>query len=153
MYPIRLSARRLFVPGYGILPYIRGLQVVLRKNGFSFRTNVNGAYKLHTVIGDDFSGALLNALEELERNSDGVLRTCRNFVEKERVDKKTPTGHVGVYWIDRNNNNPYRVTCPSETNEATDSLRVAALIREQASEEFLRKNTFTLDQVLSGAGL
>lgn len=152
MSAFRLKDQSLFVPGVGKLPYIRHLQLRKMNGRTYFKVKGRLTESFFGVYGQNYKEPLLLALEEIEK-SYGALYTCRSLKTRESSTKKNPTGYVGVYSVEGSYGNPYRVTCPYETNEPVSSLRVAGLIREQASEEYLRKNTFTVRQVLAQAQL
>lgn len=146
MHPFRLSGNRLFVPEFGILPYIRGLRVKVRKDGVCFQAALNNEVWNYWTYSGKYEQALMSALKKLEELG-GNLRTCRALSSSERSNKKNPTGYVGVY-KNANYYHPYKVTCPYETNEGAGSLLTAVLVREQAAREYVRKNTFSLTQLL-----
>lgn len=150
-YPFRLAGRRLYVPGVGTLPYIRGLQLLKKGDRYTFKAKLGDSYCTWIVYGEDYRTPLLEALAMLERNL-GALQTCKNLHAVERSDKQNPTGYVGVFKT-KSSYMPYQVTCPEETNELTGSLMRAVNIREQAKEEYLRKHQVSLRQVLSQASL
>ena len=149
MSAYRLKDQRLFVPGVGTIPYIRHLQLLKMAGRHYFKVRGKLTTSHFGVYGQNYKEPLLLALEEIVK-SYGALFTCRSLKTRESSNKKNPTGYVGVYSLE-GNSTPYRVTCPYETNEPAYSLRTAGLIREQASEEYLRKNTFTVRQVLAQA--
>lgn len=149
MSAFRLSDRRLYIPGVGVIPYIRYLR--LTKNGGRQYLLVKGRHVHHYfgIYGGNGKEPLMLALDALEREY-GSIRTGAVLRTKERSTKLNPTGYVGVYKSSNNNlSDPYKVTCPYETNESVSSLTRAALIREQACEEYERKNTLTLGQVFA----
>lgn len=147
MYPFRLSGNRLFVPNFGILPYIRGLRFKVSGGGVCFQAAHKKEVWSYWSYSGDHEQALMSALRKLEEMG-GALHTCKSLRKTESKGKKNPTGYVGVYKV-ASAFNPYRVTCPYETDEVTDGLLVAAIVREQAVEEYVRKNTFSLSQLLS----
>lgn len=147
MYPYRLSGKRLFVPGFGILPYVRGLSTKKRDGVFSYIVKFGGETWSYGCYSGDFKQPLLQALMKLEAVG-GPLMTCRALRTVESKSKKSPTGYVGIYKLGKGNNWPYKVTCPYETNEPVSSLNRAILIRDAAREEYIRKNTFSLEQLL-----
>lgn len=150
MSAFRKKDQSLYVPGVGHLPYIRHLQLRKMNGRFYFKVKGRLSTSHFGVYGENYREPLKLALEEIVKCY-GAVYTCRALKTKERHDKKNPTGYVGVYSVEGNYHMPYRVTCPYETNEGVHSLRVAGLIREQASEEYLRKNTFTVREVLAQA--
>jgi len=150
MSAFRLSDRRLFIPGVGVIPYIRYLR--LTKAGHRQYLLVKGKHVTHSfgIYGDNGREPLLLALEALEKEY-GVIRTGSVLRKRERKDKKNPTGMVGVFRKEGYLSQPYQVTCPYETNEAVGSLSKAYMVREAAVAEYERKNILTRGQVLAKA--
>lgn len=148
MPAFRLSDRRLFIPGVGIIPYIRFLRLN-NKSGRQYLV-VRGKQVTHYfgIYNDNGLEPLKLALETLEKEH-GVIRTGNALRKRERRDKQNPTGMVGVY--KKSGYYPYHVTCPYETKEDVRSLATAYLVRQQAEQEYERKNVLTPGQVLRQA--
>lgn len=151
MSAYRLKDQGMFIPGLGKVPYIRHLQLLSNGPRFYFKVKGRNVVHMFGVYGEDYRSAFIAALEAVV-DEHGAIYTCRKLRTKENVNKKNPTGYAGVYSLG-SSYTPYRVTCPAETNEPAHSLRTAVLIREQASEERMRRNTFTVKQVLAQASL
>lgn len=146
--PMRLAGRKLYVPGYGVLPYVRGLQLVERRNLFYFRVRLkNGDMPHFRVRNGDYLSALEGALERLEKDY-GTIQTVRNFNTVESARKKTPTGYVGVF-VYASVYKPWKTTCPVDMHTTTFSLFEAVELRRQAEAEYLRKNSTTASKLLS----
>lgn len=151
MSAYRLKDRSMFIPGVGKVPYIRYLQLSTASGRFYFKVKGRQVTHYVGVYGGDYRTSFIEALQ-LVVDEHGALYTCYKLRTKENANKKNPTGYAGVYSLG-SSYTPYRVTCPTETNEPAYSLRTAVLVREQASEEHMRKNTFTVKQVLAQASL
>lgn len=149
MIAFRMTQRRMFVPGVGVVPYIRYLHLNRRGERFFFKVKGPSYTTTFTVYEDDYRTAFINALEEIE-NIYGLIRTGTALRKHERKDKKNPTGYVGIYNFP-GLAIPYQVTCPYETNEYVGSLMKAIMIREQARDEYERKNILSVPEILSMA--
>ena len=146
MYPYRLSGKRLFIPGFGILPYVRGLRMAKRKGVYSFLVVHGGETWAYGCYSGNYAETVMSALRKLEELA-GALYTGMILRTNERSTKKNPTGYAGIYKLE-NSTWAYRVTCPYETNEPVSSLTKAIMVREAARAEYERRNTHTLDQLL-----
>lgn len=153
IHPVRLHGGRLFVPQVGIVPYIRGLQLLKFRGTVVFKVKEsNGCVTIIRPAGGCYVEALREALMLLEA-SWSAIQLVRSLSDKERSNKKNPTGYAGVYHNRSNITRPYKATCPTETNEDTSSLRTAVEIRRAAVEERMRRNRVSAEAIMREIGL
>ena len=99
MYPYRLSGKRLFIPGFGILPYVRGLRMAKRKGVYSFLVVHGGETWAYGCYSGNYAETVMSALRKLEELA-GALYTGMILRTNERSTKKNPTGYAGIYKLD-----------------------------------------------------